>query len=100
VTVVVYADAAERDLLEIASWIAADDPAAARRLVKAIRNKCALLRTLPFMGPARPDIRPDVRTFPSGSYVVYYTFQEDLDRVDILTIRHGRRRPPTAADFE
>jgi toxin ParE1/3/4 len=86
VTDLVYTDAAEQDLTEIALWIAADNPRAAFRFVNAIREHCALLKAVSSMGRPRRDIRSDIRSFPHGSYIVYYRRREDIDQVDILRI--------------
>ena len=98
-TELIHTDAAERDLTEIALRIAADDPGAAFRFVDDIRHHCGLLVRAPFMGRARHDVRADIRSFPHGSYVVYYTLREDIDQIHILRIWHGRRRTPTVADL-
>jgi toxin ParE1/3/4 len=94
-----YSDAAERDLRRIALRMAGDDPPAALRFVAAIREHCLLLARVPFMGRQRPDIHPDIRSFPHGPSVVFYRRQSDPDGIEILHIRHGRRYPPTAADL-
>jgi toxin ParE1/3/4 len=44
---------------------------------------------MPGMGVARPEIRPDLRMFPVGSYVVLYP-QVD-DGVEIVRVLHGAR---------
>jgi plasmid stabilization system protein ParE len=51
------------------------------------------------MGRQRADIDPDIRSFPHGPYVVFYRRRPDHGGIEILHIRHGRRRPPTAADL-
>jgi toxin ParE1/3/4 len=99
VTNLVYTDAAEGDLTEIALWIAADNPPAALRFVARVRQHCAHLERFPYMGRPRRDIRADIRCFAHGSYVIYYQRKEDIDEVDILRIWHGRRQTPTIADL-
>jgi len=94
-----YSDAAGRDLRRIATRIAADDPQAALRFVAAIREHCLLLARVPFMGRQRADIHPDIRSFPHGPYVVFYRRSPDHGGIEILHIRHGRRRTPTAAEL-
>jgi toxin ParE1/3/4 len=79
--------------------IAADDPSAALRFVAGIREHCLLLATVPFMGRQRVDIHPDIRSFPHGPYVVFYRRPPDHGAIEILHIRHGRRRTPTASDL-
>ena len=47
---------AEEDLIEIWMYIAADNPAAADRLLDQIDAKCQMLADNPRLGQARPDI--------------------------------------------
>ena len=44
---------------------------------------------MPGMGMARPEVRPDLRTFPAGSYLVLYRQIED--GAEIVRIIHGAR---------
>jgi toxin ParE1/3/4 len=98
VTTLVYTAAAERDLTQIALYIAADNPQAARHFVERIRRLCAHLVRFPELGPRRPNILPGVRSLALGSYIVYYRRNETRDEVQILRIWHGRRSTITAAD--
>jgi toxin ParE1/3/4 len=47
------------------------------------------LATHPYLGRLRLDLRPDLRSFPAGQYVVFYRI--DGDDVLILYVIHGRR---------
>jgi toxin ParE1/3/4 len=87
----------ERDLAEIGDYIALDNPRAAIAFVEAIRRHCNLLASSPFIGRSRPDIHPAVRAFTHGRYLVFYRLLAAQDRVEILRVWHGRRRPPTRA---
>ena len=71
-TRLVYSDAAERDLMQIATNIAVDNPGAALRFVAGIREHCLLLETVPFMGRGRSDLHSDIRSFPHRPYTIYY----------------------------
>lgn len=64
--------AAESDLLSIWHHIAGDNPEAATRVLHGIDQKCAMLGDNPKLGPARPDIAPDLRYFPAGLYLILY----------------------------
>jgi toxin ParE1/3/4 len=99
VTEVVYTDAAERDLTQISSYIAADDPRAAVRFVERLRAKCEHLKHFSTIGRRRPDIHPDIRSLPHGSYVVYFEWDGSRDEMQILRIWHGSRRTPRLADL-
>lgn len=94
-----YSDAAERDLTRIALNIAVDNRDAALRFVSGVRDHCLLLETVPFMGRSRPDIHKDVRSFPHGSYTVYYRRISNADQIEVLRIWHSRQRMPTVSDL-
>lgn len=80
---------AEDDLLSIWRYIAEDDPQAATRLLLSIDERCALLADNPQLGPARPDIAPDLRYFPFGNYLILY--REVSNEVEIVRVLHGAR---------
>jgi toxin ParE1/3/4 len=62
---------------------------AADGVVDAIVERFYLLAQFPHMGRARDDLRPGLRSFPVGQYVIIYTI-EDED-VQILHVFHGRQ---------
>lgn len=82
----------EQDLIELWLYIAEDNPAAADRLLDEIEAKCRLLSEQPRLGPARPDIRPELRYFPIGSYLILY--REITGGVEIVRVVHGARDLP------
>ena len=98
-TEVRFAVQVSRDLTRIGDSIAQDNPAAAAEFIDAIRKHCYLLASVPLMGRPRPDIGADIRSFPHGPYVVFYRFRSAIDRVEVLRVWHGRRRPPALSDL-
>jgi toxin ParE1/3/4 len=62
---------------------------AADSVIDAITDRFYLLSQFPRMGRARDDLRPGLRSFPVGQYVIIYTI-EDED-VEILHVFHGRQ---------
>ena len=84
---------AESDLTKIASYVARDNPAAAIRLVDLIEHKCQSLAESPRMGRPRPDVAkdkvPDLRSFPVGSYGIYYRPIDD--GIEVIRIAHFAR---------
>ena len=80
---------AENDLLSIWRYIAEDNPSAATRLLLSIDDKCGLLADNPRLGPARPDIAPELRYFPVGSYLILY--RETANGVEVVRVLHGAR---------
>jgi toxin ParE1/3/4 len=87
---VIYAPAAEDDLLGIAGFIAQDKPGAARKWLQTVREKCALRAANPQMGEERPGFGvPGCRCFSVGSYVVF--FRPIDGGIEIARIVHGSR---------
>jgi toxin ParE1/3/4 len=81
---------AEQDLIEIWTYIARDNPAAADRLLDILDEKSQALAHNPQIGMAREDIAAGVRHFPVGKYLILY---RDLgDGVEVVRYVHGMRR--------
>lgn len=83
---------AEEDLIGIWTFIAEDDAAAADRLLDRIDAVCGLLAENPLLGPARPDLRPDLRYFTVARYLILY--RKMAGGVEIVRIIHGARDLP------
>lgn len=64
--------AAKEDLLAIWQYIAADNPAAADGVIDDLLDASENIAAFPSLGPSRPDLAPDVRYFPRGSYLIIY----------------------------
>ncbi len=87
---VIYSPAAEYDLLDIAAYIARDNPDAASCWVQTIREKCRLLAEHPQMGEERLAYGvPGCRSFSIGSYVLFYRAIDD--GIHIARVVHGSR---------
>ncbi|HEY3395562.1 MAG TPA: type II toxin-antitoxin system RelE/ParE family toxin [Lacipirellulaceae bacterium] len=63
---------AEEDLLAIAEYIGRDNPSAAALWLDRIEEKLLLLASNPYMGEAVDHLRPGVRRFSHGNYVIFY----------------------------
>lgn len=81
---------AREDLIELWTYIASDDAAAADHLLDATLEKLLLLATSPRLGPSRPDIAPGLRLFPVRRYVILY--RELADGIEVVRVVHGMRR--------
>jgi toxin ParE1/3/4 len=81
---------ANDDLLNIWLYVAKDSVAAADRLIDTIDEKCRLLIDHPEIGPARPEIGPEIRSLSVKGYLVLYRIADR--RVEIIRIVHGARR--------
>lgn len=80
---------ARSDLELIHSYIAEDDLAIADNFVLELSDKFKLLSRNPSMGRRRDNLVPALRSFPHGSYVVFY-FPTDYG-VEIFRVLHGAR---------
>jgi toxin ParE1/3/4 len=95
-TSVFRSPAAERDLQDIWLTIAADDPATATRIVRAIGARIDRLAEYPRLGPRRPYVRPTMRVLVEAPYLILFETHPDsdegvIDRVEILRVVDGRR---------
>jgi toxin ParE1/3/4 len=86
---VYFTQAARDDLIDIWVHIAADDPAAADRILDRLDEAANHLSRNPQMGPARNDIRPELRYLVCGSYLLLYRIVEE--GVEVVRAVHGRR---------
>jgi toxin ParE1/3/4 len=81
---------ARTDLLQIWLHIAERNPQAADRLLDLIDQKCRLLAEMPGLGRARPELRPDLRSFPVGQFLILYRPMGDSG-IEIVRIVRGVR---------
>jgi toxin ParE1/3/4 len=88
---VVYAERARRDISEIYEFIAAHNPAAAKRVESLIRITCERLADFP-LAAAKTD-ETGVHRLPlvRYPYTIFYRFNSSLDRVEIARVIHGAR---------
>jgi plasmid stabilization system protein ParE len=91
---VVYTSRLRRELLQIVKTIARDNTPAAGEFVIQLEHLCSLLAITPAMGPLRPKVGLNVRSLGLGNYLIFYRWNSELERVDILSVWHGRRRFP------
>jgi toxin ParE1/3/4 len=83
---------ADVDLLEIALYISQDDPRASERFIDKIAEKCRLLATASEIGPMRPEIARQIRSFPCGSYIIFYRAADF--GIEVIRVLHGARDLP------
>ena len=81
-------EAAERDLDEIAVYIAQHDIEAALRVVDDLRERMKILKTMPTMG--RKGAEQGTLELVLGNYVIPYRVNGSV--VEILRVWHGRER--------
>ena len=82
---------ARTDLIDIWSYIAADNPDAADRQIDKIEALFNRLCEYPRLGPERDDIADGLRGFVRGHYLVLYQLDESRRSVQIIRVIHGMR---------
>ena len=90
---VVLTAQAEEDLVDIACYIAQDNPEAASDFVEKMERICALLAASPEIGRLRADLAPNLRSFPVDRYVVFYV--PTKSGIEVLRVLHGARDIPS-----
>jgi len=92
--IVAWARPAERDLIDILDFIAADDPAAA--IATLDRIEAAALRLADFPHSGREGSVPDTRELriPGLPFLLVYRVRESA--VEVLRVLHGARQWPPA----
>lgn len=81
--------AARLDLVEIWQFIAEDNAAAADRLLDRIDSVLNMLAANPEAGRARLELAPEIRSFPVGSYIIYY--RPGPDHLAVVRVRNSYR---------
>jgi toxin ParE1/3/4 len=87
---------AHLDLVEAALRIAEDNPVAADRWLDTVDAKCQLLAQMPEAGRRRPELAPDLRSLPVGSYVIFY--RPVPGGIQVIRVLHGARDLPALFD--
>ena len=87
--IIVKRPLAELDLLDIWDYIADDSPDRADDFLDRIESKLLVLAQNSGLGRKRPELLPDIRSFPIGNYVVFY--QQIEDGIDVIRLFYGLR---------
>lgn len=80
---------AEQDLHDIWSYVGQDSLDAADSVVEQITETCQTLAQHPRMGRLRVELRPVMRSFAVGNYVVFYG--PEPDGIVVFRVLHGAR---------
>lgn len=78
---------ARLDLIEIWSYIADDNEAAADRMLDRFDQTLRMLSDQPLAGRERPELAPGLRSFPVGNYVLFYLPLPN--GIDLVRVRSG-----------
>ena len=77
---------ARLDLIEIWTYIADDNEAAADRMLDRIEGILQMLSEQPKAGRERPELAPGLRSFPVGNYLLFYLpLPKGIDLVRVLS---------------
>jgi len=90
-----YSVTARNDLAQIYRYIREQSGSreTARRFVHELRQKCHALAAAPIvMGRPRAELRPDLRSHPYKSYVIFFRYVGDT--LEIVTVIEGHRDIP------
>lgn len=92
---VVWTEPAFADAEQIWSYIAQDDPDAADRVRDGLFAHSELLGQSPYVGAVyERDRFGRTRETTYRMYRIFYEVRDELRRVEILHVRHGRRDEP------
>ena len=80
------------DLNEIFDYIAGDNPRAAADFVSEAKQKCRMLAESPEIGTPRGELARSLRSYPLGSYIIFYRPVED--GIEVVRVLHGARDIP------
>jgi len=77
------------DYRAIWEYVAADNPDAADRMLRTLDAKVQLLSDFPHAGRRRPELRPRLRSFAVGSYIIFY--RPIRGGMELIRVLHGAR---------
>lgn len=77
------------DYEEIWRYIAKDNLSAADRLIGKFEQHLAMLSRMPELGKSEEELFPHLRSFPVGSYLLFYRPIED--GIELVRVLHGAR---------
>jgi toxin ParE1/3/4 len=80
---------AEADLIDIAMYIAQDNPERALSFVDELEEQCQKLGRNPLIGAQRPELGEALRVWPHGRYLIFY--QPNASTVTIARVLHSSR---------
>ena len=88
----VILDAAKRDLSDILEFISrsSESLAAGEKFVRGLDQKIETLASLtPVMGRSRPDLLPNLRSFPFKNHIFFFRYVDDT--FELVNVLRGSR---------
>lgn len=80
---------AEEDLVDIWCYIAQDNSDAADSWIEQLGDTAWRLAENPGMGRLRPELLPNIRSFPVGDYILFY--QEVENGIELVRVLSAYR---------
>jgi toxin ParE1/3/4 len=77
--------AAAEDFERIWDYLTERDQAAAKHVIATLWDTCLLLSRMPSIGRSRTELAASLRSFPVGSYVIFYRPVEEGEVARILS---------------
>jgi toxin ParE1/3/4 len=87
-----YSSDANADIEEIVLYIFELNPVAAYRFLDSLEETCELLAEHPRAGRPRFQLGENLRSFPVGNYLIFYTPM--ADGIDVARVIYGGRHLP------
>jgi toxin ParE1/3/4 len=84
---IVLSKRARLDLIEVWQFIADDNETAADRFLGRIDTVLAMLRDNPLAGCRRPELAPEIGSFPVGNFILFY--RPIAASVELVRVRRG-----------
>ena len=77
------------DLIEIGNYIKLDNPVRGESFIEQLKSCCSLFLDQPMMGKDQSELRPNLRSWPFGKYVIFY--EPFVERIYIVRVLHSAR---------
>jgi plasmid stabilization system protein ParE len=88
----IYLSSARQDCRDILRYLTRESGnlTVARAFVDRLQQQCQRLASLPgTLGRARPELRPDIRSFPYRGYIVFFRYEADT--FEVVNVLEGHR---------
>ena len=80
---------AEKDLIALWLYVSQENQSSATQLIDRLHGQMKLLADMPGLGRSRKDLAPRLRSFPMGTYLIFY--REIPDGIEVARVLSARR---------